>query len=290
MNLVGKIFIVVIFVMSLVFMSFAISVYATHKNWRDVVMTSPEQTTSARPLGLQHQLGKLKETNTKLKDQLDKLKTDLASEKAAKRQALLKLEGENQVLAERFKAVETKYATLKKSEREAIAAMQATENTLTGMRGEIEKYRGSILEAEQDHRASLKKVGKLTDDLHQSVGELKRLRARQITLAADLAKAKDVLRHFGSSIDTQISATPPRVQGVVLAARSGDLIEISIGSDDGLAKGHTLEVYRQAGGVNTYLGRVEVMQTAPDKAVCKIIPEYRKGAIRRGDRVASKLG
>ena len=37
MNLVGKIFIISIAVMSLVFMSFALAVYATHKNWRDAI-------------------------------------------------------------------------------------------------------------------------------------------------------------------------------------------------------------------------------------------------------------
>ena len=37
MNLVGKIFVVCIFVMSMVFASFSIMVYATHTNWRDEI-------------------------------------------------------------------------------------------------------------------------------------------------------------------------------------------------------------------------------------------------------------
>ena len=35
MNLVGKIFTVLILVMSILFMGFAMMVYATHRNWRD---------------------------------------------------------------------------------------------------------------------------------------------------------------------------------------------------------------------------------------------------------------
>ena len=42
MNLVGKIFVVLIFVMSLVFMAFAMAVYATHRNWREEV-TRPRE-------------------------------------------------------------------------------------------------------------------------------------------------------------------------------------------------------------------------------------------------------
>ena len=34
MNLVGKIFVTLILVMSLVFMTLALMVYATHKNWK----------------------------------------------------------------------------------------------------------------------------------------------------------------------------------------------------------------------------------------------------------------
>ena len=37
MNLLGKIFIVAIMIMSVVFMTLALMVYATHKNWKDVV-------------------------------------------------------------------------------------------------------------------------------------------------------------------------------------------------------------------------------------------------------------
>ena len=38
MNLVGKIFVVLILVMSVLFMAFAMAVYATHRNWREVVV------------------------------------------------------------------------------------------------------------------------------------------------------------------------------------------------------------------------------------------------------------
>jgi len=39
MNLFGKILIMLNLLMSLVFMGFAVAVYSTHKNWKDVVMT-----------------------------------------------------------------------------------------------------------------------------------------------------------------------------------------------------------------------------------------------------------
>ncbi len=41
MNLIGKILTVVIFILSIIFMTMVLAVYATHKNWREAVMTPP---------------------------------------------------------------------------------------------------------------------------------------------------------------------------------------------------------------------------------------------------------
>jgi uncharacterized protein YlxW (UPF0749 family) len=44
MNLVGKIFVFLIFSMSVVFMSFAVMIYATHTNWKDEVLRTERGT------------------------------------------------------------------------------------------------------------------------------------------------------------------------------------------------------------------------------------------------------
>ena len=46
MNLVGKIFVVSILVMSVLFMAFAMAVYATHQNWRERSSTRRRRRTS----------------------------------------------------------------------------------------------------------------------------------------------------------------------------------------------------------------------------------------------------
>jgi hypothetical protein len=71
----------------------------------------------------------------------------------------------------------------------------------------------------------------------------------------------------------------------VLAANSSDLIEISLGSDDGLKAGHTLQVYRG----NQYLGQVTVRSTGPDRAVAQIVKELQRGPIRKDDNVTTKF-
>jgi hypothetical protein len=91
------------------------------------------------------------------------------------------------------------------------------------------------------------------------------------------------LKSFGLS---DVDDVPPAdLRGEVLAVNSNQLVEISLGRDDGLREGHTLEIYRGA----QYLGRVQISKTQDDKSIGKILASFRKGYIQAGDKVASKV-
>ena len=109
-------------------------------------------------------------------------------------------------------------------------------------------------------------------------------------VSKDLAKARDALRYFKINENSDYRGkAPPQIDGVVTAAVEHGLVEVSLGSDMGLRKGHLLEVYRSSGGQSTYVGRIEVVQTGPDKSVCKIDPKFQNSNVMVGDRVASKI-
>ena len=281
MNLVGKIFVVLIFVMSLVFMSFAMAVYATHKNWRQEVV--------APDVGLAAQLEKAKTDNKALSDQKDKLKQQFDAEKAEKLQAVAKLANELDVAKKDLDTLKSQQDALEKAKREAVAAMDATQKNATDWRKELEEKRTALEQAQKDRDAHFKEVVRLTDELHQTVNDKEQLRKRTEELGKDLAKADQLLRKFGLDKNKDYSNVPPKVDGIVTATPGAGLVEISIGSDQGLIKGHELEVYRTTGGQNTYVGRIEVVKTAPDKSVCKIEPKFQNSNVMVGDRVASKI-
>jgi phosphoglycolate phosphatase-like HAD superfamily hydrolase len=291
MNLVGKIFVVLIFVMSLVFMSFAVAVYATHRNWREVVLLPREQVVPGKEIGLKFQLDEAKVKNDGFKNELEKVTRDRDAEKNARIDAVAKLENELKVRTKERNDRDRDLAALVQSERNAVAAMNATQAEIAIAEKERSKLRTEVLQAQKDRDAHFKEVQRLLDELHQAANDKVQLQNRLTTLAQDLAKAKEALRYYDINENSDYKAkAPPRVDGVILATPGDGLVEVSLGSDDGLRKGHQLEVYRISGGASTYVGRIEVVKTAPNLSVCKLAPNFPQNSnIMKGDRVASKI-
>lgn len=278
MNLVGKILTALIALFSVVFMTFALAVYATQTNWREKVM-NPEN-------GLQAQLKKEQDSKKEIQGQFDRLVAERDAERKAARDtaAALKTEAENL----RRDNAESKKSLIdvQDRERKAVAAMTATQNQADSMTKEREQLRNDLAAARKEREDAFKKTVELTDTLHQTANELRALKEQNITIVQDLQKYKDLAKIMNvRDVDAALANTPPVVEALVMSNPSNGMLEISLGADAGLHKGHRLEVFRGP----TYLGRVEVVQTVPDRSVCKVIPEYQKGAIQKGDHVASRL-
>ena len=270
MNLVGKIFIVLIFVMSALFMGFAVAIYASHTNWRAVV--------EAPDTGLQAQLEKQKAESARLSGELDRMIEQRDAQELAKRDVQGKLLSETQTLQEQRDTATKELTQQTQDVRAARATLAEVHNTLAALRQEVDKLRAEIRQEQQEKDTAVGKFVALTDQQHDMANELKTLQERNKDLAEDYAGMVEGIREEAAKVD-----------GLVLAVRNTGLIEVSIGKDDGLAAGQTLEVYRISDGPGKYLGRVEVTQVEPDKAACRILPNFLKGTIVKGDRVASKL-
>jgi len=288
MNLVGKILTVLILVMAVFFSALAVLNYAAKRNWM-LVVTNPKATADM-PLGLKYRLEDQLEENQKLRDQLTALKGQLERERQFALQARAKLETANQILATQNKQLQADLDQKTTQLNEAVADVKVTHEALARLRNEVDTLRADIRTAQKDKENHFKEVVRLTADLHNTANELSRVREINRSVSEDLAKAMEVLRKFGLKPEPELyKGQPPQVDGVVLAVLRDGLVEISIGSDDGLLVGHQLDVYRTVGGVSTYVGRIEVVRTAYDKCVCKVDPKYLKSPIVRGDRVATKI-
>jgi len=82
---------------------------------------------------------------------------------------------------------------------------------------------------------------------------------------------------------------PDDVHGRVVATDdAAGWITINLGSDSGLSKGNTLEVYRLKPRP-TYVGTLRVFDVRPNEAIGKLTGTGRAGKVQKDDEVASKI-
>lgn len=276
MNLLGKIFVVLITVMSLVFMTLALAVYATHKNWKEV---ADNLTSQLNTLNGQLQL-KVEEYN--------RLEAQARGEKESATQQLAKLETERDNLEKRNAVVQAELDQLRAERRDATAAVAATQANNQRLADEVTGLRQDIRTNEQARDQAFATTLKATEELHQAKGMLDNTVERNRQLTEQISGMTSVMDAKGIDPNTPPDAVTPTVDGLVSRVKQvagAQLVEVTIGADDGLKQGNTVEVYRG----DRYLGRLDILKTSPDRAVGRVDRRFQQGAIQEGDRVATRL-
>lgn len=276
MNLLGKFFIVSIAVAAVFMMAISMAVYTNHRNWR----TEAEN--------LNTQLSEAKNKNEQLDSSYRSLESQLTAEVEASQQEVRKLESERVALISQNTTIQTDLDQLRQQERASIAAVASTQQNNEKLAAEVKRLRAAIRENQQARDEAVATTIRTTDQRHQLQGKLSMLEERHIQLAQQLGEATSLLRENGidASADPQVAV--PSVRGMVSATlrqAGSQLIEITIGSDDGLKAKQTIEIFRG----ERYLGRAEILRTEPDRAVGRIIRRFQQGQIQEGDDVATKL-
>jgi regulator of replication initiation timing len=278
MTFIGKIFIVAILVMSILFMGFAMAVYTTHQNWRELVQG---------PGGLQARYTTVSDEAAQLQTQLEKARNELAVERAARVEALSTAEQRAVQQKQALLAKEEQFQALQAEHREAIQAVTNYQENLRQLTEEVGSLRDNIRKAQDERDEQFQLVKTYTNQIFEQEGQLRALKQQTQQLLRENAQAKLVLDRIGRSADDPVDDLPPKVTGEVTKVSGTNLVEISLGLDEGLRVGHQLRIYRPTDG--SFLATVEIIDANSDRAVARVLPETRSGTIRKGDRVASKI-
>lgn len=276
MNFIGKILVVLIAVMSVMFMIFAGFVYSSHQNWYQ----------QAQSLNTQ-----LKEAQAELRqarDGRDRLEGDLTSRLTAVEQERNKLEAQRDTLEDTNSQLQEQLDDLNERSSELTAAVNATQLNNDRLVDEVTTQRDSVRNNQLARDTNFATMLAATEARDQTEGELEILQRQNRELTEQLARMEKLLRGNGISPNIDPDYVMEPTDGLVSAVRrrgAEHLIEVTIGSDDGLQRGHTVEVYRG----NRYLGRAEIIHTEPDKSIGKLDRRFLQGQIQEGDRVSTRL-
>ncbi len=283
MNLIGKILVGVIFVMSIVFMTLGIVVYSTQRDWKNKF-----QEVDGKKREMQTQNAKLQDESAKLKEEYQNLVAGLQED-------VDKLRAKNNELAEENKTLSAEMGTKTQLADNANKAMTSTQENMAKLRDELVDTREKLMVAQTDLHTQFEKMVEATNTARILALDLATLKSQWEDLSKRNAEASYLLTQLGYGdlapevYDSSLLDVPPRVEGTITDIRPDGMVEINIGRDDGLLQGHKLHVYRDNGGVQSYLGRIEIINVKPGKAVGKIMPEYRSGNILKNDNVTAYL-
>lgn len=272
MNILGKIFVFAVFIMSLVFMSFAVAIFASHANWK------------AEADRLEKELAADKERRGQLLETIDSLQSQVASSEAERDQVVAKLQ---YALAEQSTELKDLKATrdeLMSKAKEAINELSVVQAELKRATDNVEKLRQEVRGQQVTVDEQIGRSVQLSAQLHEKQSTLAIVEERKAQLEKQLANARLLLKQSGLAVDSLPRDQVPTIDGVVMAVADG-AVEVSLGGDDGLQLGHVLELYRD----DQYVGRAVVKAVKPDRAVAVIQKEYARGVVQRGDRCTTRL-
>jgi len=285
MTYVGKILVIVNLLFSLVVGWFAVMSYAARTRWVDA-------------FNKQQAVAQVADANA---GQYLKEKTD-AEAKVAESQK--QLAGQEKAFREQLKTArdETVAARAEADNQKGLTAQAealAKQNQADAGRRQLE-----VATLEKNLRAEIDRAHALVDTANkarekQVAAEIDREshKARAAQLQQELEGAQKQLADIrksggqGPTRSTQVNPPPQDVEGLVKTADASGLLRLSVGSDAGLAKGHTLELYRindKAPAQSKYLGRVRVLDVNAHEAVAQPMGRL-SDKPQAGDRVASNV-
>ena len=272
MTLIGKIFTVLIFIMSLLFMGFSINVYQTH-----VDLQKEAELARTAATNLNNQIGDLEREKATVENSLKR-------EQVARAYALAALETQVTAIETDLAQKEDIVKSTEARANDLADALRIAEETKAQLTTEVAQLRSDINKSQQRTDTFFAQILTLTDEVNHLNSLKQQAIERESQLRNQVGRLASVVQSNGLDEFTDTADKPPSLDGRVIAVRS-DLLQISLGQDDGLRIGHQLDVYRGA----VYLGRVQIRETQPSSAVCEIIPKFLKGQIRKDDNVVTNL-
>jgi len=288
MSFVGKILVVVQLVLSVLFMALAGAVFSVHTNWKAKYVT---------------QEAVLKGAQKSVTD----MQSEMDSVKQTSQRAVDDSKAQVGTLSEQVLNQSTELAALKKKNNEDQQELQ-TQAALAEVKAKEAGYRNTESEEQRATNRSLQSAldelaAKLRQNEDEKFGlqvEYENLKDRYNDGLEDLTYLRKIVKRADLETDPKqalkLAEPPPPVDGLVKTVAKDrtnrpKFVEITVGSDDGLLKGHVMDVLRSGvGGKEAqYLGKVRIIRIEPDSAVCEVVESAKNGIIEEGDNVTTKL-
>jgi hypothetical protein len=291
MNVVGKILVFLNLLFALVVAGFLVLDFSTRINWKARAKQLEDELKVAQVNTVIHgsTLGDLNNAVRKAEDALEEAKTRLKDAEDLSKVNEVKLnqliQDEKNSHAKTILALQESEASNKRLSEEnkgLLATVQNRDSKILAQEKDITRFRNEAITNENE----AKRVQSRVDQLLARNQELER------TVAS--AKAGATAGAGGNVVQDPNRVNPPQafVKGVIekIDPQDRTLVQVSVGSDQGLGKNNTLEVYRLDPRPE-YLGTIRIVESFHHKAIGRLMRAggTARGPLKEGDIVASEL-
>ena len=273
MNLVGKIITILILLLSVGFLMVGVMVNASHQNWKDIAL---ENKTLVEAISREKQV---------ILEQTQEKDLIIETEKVARMLRLQQLESQlNLAKQERDQANADLAAQRVKAQQNMIQANEAEER-LAQQDGLITSLQDQLRTSTVDLAEQREKVVAMTGQIFELEGRKRELEAMKSDLQAETTLARKVLMANGLTPTDLTSHIPPELDGRVTYVMDEN-ISLNLGLDDGLLRGHTVDIHRDG----RYVGTARVFQSENNRAAARMVPGLSSVPVQVGDKVTTKWG
>ncbi|RLS53868.1 MAG: hypothetical protein DWH91_13215 [Planctomycetota bacterium] len=288
MSFVGKMLVVVLVVLSVLFMALSGGVLAVHNNWR-----TKHDTVLGQLKGAQEDFAAAQANATAIK-QTSQKEVDDAKKSADTANAALATQTDELVALQK----QVNELQLQMQTQTALAETNSKESDFRNQESLKQRAANRTLQAALDQSAA--DVRQLEDDKFGLQVEFDKLKAAYNEAQVRTTYLEGVAKKYKWETDphkvARMETPPPPVEGLVKVVTKDKtnrpkFVEISIGADDGLIKGHKIDVVRLGldGKDSQYMGKIQLTDVGPDHAVGIVIEAAKNGIIEVGDNVTTKL-
>jgi hypothetical protein len=282
MSALAKVFVVLVFLLSVVFFGASATLYKTRTDWKKSYLDYQAQATKDLKR-LEDRIGELTGQNDTLAKANAQLKSDndqCSKERTQLSQDLLNEKGKVTLAGKQVENANILSESLTKSLDSEKAAKKnvedAHEKTKTSLETALQNARDAA-EARDSMRLDLAKV---QEDLHASRTELQKLTSDYDTLEITY----QALQQRTGLKDTGDSPLAPPIDALVSAVSNDEkLVLLSAGKDQKVQPGFVFTVHRG----DSFIGKVKVIRVYPDLAGATILFTKDGEEIQRGDKAST---
>ena len=273
MNLMGKIFTLLIFLMSVVFLVVAVMVGASDRNWKQVAAEM-----NAKAQQAENSLSTIQTSTQKMEQTLER-------ERVARALQLANLESQNKQYAVQLKQLQGQLSDAVGVSLKRLDELEKSNNRLAQQDKELAQLKTDNKQLVDDIANQFKETQNLQNQVFEQNNKIATLEEDQADLVNRLAKSQKVLTMLGADENFNTAHIPQPVEAVVLSVGSDGLFSVAVGMDDGIRVGHEMDIYRGS----RFVGNGKVVLANENKSVLKGIAGLMQAQVRKGDNVSTKL-